>query len=172
MITDAKFLFIVCQVGAEASLKAELAREWPSFRFAFSRPGFVTFKLPAGLRLAMDFDLRSTFARTHGFCLGKVTGNGAQELAQQAWKLAGTLQPDQLHVWQRDVTMPGERGFEPGSTPLAQEIGQILANAYPTPAQGPLPINLLAQPGQTVFDCIVVQANEWWIGFHQATSVP
>ena len=44
-----EFLFITCQTGgAGAAVKEELARRWPDFRFAFSRPGFLTFKLPEG----------------------------------------------------------------------------------------------------------------------------
>jgi 23S rRNA (cytidine2498-2'-O)-methyltransferase len=172
MITDAKFLFTICQAGAEAALKAEIARQWPAFRFAFSRPGFVTFKLPDGFRLAIDFDLQSTFARTYGFSLGKVSGSNAQELAQQAWKLAEQQRPHHVHAWQRDSTMPGENGFEPGTTPLANEIGQLFVDARPSYLDAPLPINQIASPGQIVLDCALVQPNEWWIGFHQATVVP
>ena len=40
------FLFVTCQAGAERAVKAELARRWPDFRLAFSRKGFLTFKLP------------------------------------------------------------------------------------------------------------------------------
>ena len=32
--------FINCQIGAEAAVKGELARDWPALRFAYSRPGF------------------------------------------------------------------------------------------------------------------------------------
>ena len=172
MIIDAKFLFTICQTGAESALKAEIARLWPSFRFAFSRPGFVTFKLPEGLRLAADFDLQSTFARTFGFSLGKVSGDDANELTQQAWELAEQQKPDHLHVWQRDWTVPGENGFEPGLTALADEIGQLLANANPVKNRSPLPVNQLMSSGETALDCVLVQPNEWWIGFHQATAVP
>jgi 23S rRNA (cytidine2498-2'-O)-methyltransferase len=171
MITDAKFVFIICQVGAEAALKAEIGRLWPPFRFAFSRPGFVTFKLPEGLRLAVDFDLRATFARMHGFSLGKVTGDDAHQLALQVWKLAEQQRPDHLHVWQRDRAVPGENEFEPGSTALADEIGQLLAGADPIAERRPLPVNQIAAAGQMVLDCVLVQPNEWWIGFHQATAV-
>ena len=42
----ARFIFATCQVGAEKAVKGEVARRWPDFRFAYSRPGFLTFKLP------------------------------------------------------------------------------------------------------------------------------
>ena len=61
------FLFVTCQVGAERAVKSELARLWPSFHFAYSRSGFLTFKLPAEHDLADDFDLKSVFARAMAF---------------------------------------------------------------------------------------------------------
>ena len=75
------FLFVTCQVGAEAALKSEVARRWPEFRFAYSRPGFVTFKLPKDHSLPADFDLEAVFARAHAFSLGKVTGDDLETLA-------------------------------------------------------------------------------------------
>ena len=62
MDPTAQFIFTVCQIGTESALKDEIAREWPDFRFSYSRPGFVTFKLPEGFCVSNDFDLfRMTF---------------------------------------------------------------------------------------------------------------
>ena len=58
---------ITCQVGAEHAVKHELAQRWPMFRFAYSRPGFMTFKLPADLKLSDDFNLESVFTRSFAF---------------------------------------------------------------------------------------------------------
>ena len=98
-----EFLFVVCQIGAERALKAEVARRWPAFHFAYSRPGFLTFKLPAGHDLPSDFDLRSVFARAHGFSLGKVSDSELPQRAQSFWKAAGAAPYEALHVWQRDA---------------------------------------------------------------------
>ena len=46
MSEQSQFLFAVCQRGAEPALKSEVARMERGFRFAYSRPGFVTFRLP------------------------------------------------------------------------------------------------------------------------------
>jgi 23S rRNA (cytidine2498-2'-O)-methyltransferase len=168
------FLFVVCQVGAEAALKHELSREYPGVRLAFSRPGFVTFKWPPEQALREDVDLRSVLARTWGFSLGKVGGAPPEELADAVWVLAGDRRWKHLHVWQRDIARPGERGFEPGVTPQAQEIGGQIAARQPRPADSTktLPINLLAHAGDPILDCVLVEPDQWWIGYHLARALP
>src|SRR5215467_12761481 len=116
-----KFVFITCQVGAEAAVKAELARKWPAFRFAYSRPGFLTFKLPMGAALADDFDLHSVFARAYGFSLGKSLGTTLADRLGHLKQLLADRQFECLHVWQRDLYEPGHRGYEPAMTELAKE---------------------------------------------------
>jgi len=130
-MSDGEFLFVVCQVGAESALKDELSRRWPEIRLAFSRPGFVTFKLPPGHGLNRDVDLASVFARTCGFSLGKVAGEHAEALADRVWQIAGERHFDHLHVWQRDPAMPGDHSFEPGISPLASAVGRIIAARRP-----------------------------------------
>ena len=175
---NAEFIFVVCQQGAEAALKAEVAAQWPDFRFAFSRPGFVTFKLPAEHGLGDDFELRSTLARTFGFSLGKLQGDDPAALAQGVWELAGRLaEPRQtlvnLHVWQRDAAVAGRRGFEPILTKLAQDTAQQIAQAGPVrPGSSPLRVNRRARAGQTVLDVVLVAPDQWWVGYHVAAAFP
>ncbi|MEO2021838.1 MAG: SAM-dependent methyltransferase [Pirellulaceae bacterium] len=163
-----RFLFASCQVGAEATLKAEIELNWPGLRGAFSRPGFVTFKLSPEVRMAEGVELQSVFARTYGWCQGSLKGDQAQELASQFWQQLTDQQGAHLHVWQRDARTPGEDGFEPSITPLATELGHVILAAS---QQSPLPLNRRAKSGQKVLDCIVVEPNEWWIGYHQANSI-
>src|SRR5436853_924091 len=80
------FVFAACQHGAEAAMKRELAVRAPELRPAFSRPGFVTFKLPAPCAHPEQFTLPSAFARTFGFSLGSVQGDHLRNLAQQTWE--------------------------------------------------------------------------------------
>ncbi|TVS14153.1 MAG: SAM-dependent methyltransferase [Planctomycetaceae bacterium] len=173
-MNSAEFLFVVCQRGAESALKNELAVSWPEFRLAFSRPGFVTFKLPPDHGLSPDFDLRSVFARSYGFSLGRLVGAHAETMAEQLWELAGHRAWDHLHVWQRDPAVPGDRDFEPGISTLAQQVGLIVAASRP-PSVAPqrvFPVNLVARPGQQVLDCVLVEPGQWWIGGHQASTMP
>ena len=127
-----QFLFAVCQCGAEQVLKQEIAAGPVDARPAYSRPGFVTFKLGKPCENPEQFQLPSTFARTYGFCLGKVVGDRMGELARQVWQSPAVEQIlashpiSDLHVWQRDRKPPGMQGFEPGPTILAGEIEAAL----------------------------------------------
>lgn len=121
------FLFVTCQIGAEPALKDELARVWPSFRFAYSRPGFLTFKLPAGPAPTDNFDLQSVFARSYGFSLGKADGATIDDRAKQVKDLVGTLPINCVHVWPRDTTPPGTKDDEPEAMSKSPAVAEALA---------------------------------------------
>ena len=77
-----RFVFVTVQSGAERALKADIEREHPELKFAFSRPGFVTFR--SSEDLANDFVLRTVFARTWGYSRGKVDGSDDSQRARAA----------------------------------------------------------------------------------------
>lgn len=170
-----QFLFVTCQVGAEQAVKGELARRWPDFRLAFSRPGFLTFKLPVDHGLALDFDLESVFARSYGFSLGKLEIHGQQELLAGIWSLAAGHTVQRIHVWERDARMPGEHDFEPGVTKAAAHLHQAVYEACPNRDALAKTAGDWAQParsGETVLDCVVVDPTVCWVGLHRAKSLP
>jgi len=173
MTLTPKFIFAVCQIGAEPALKAEVARNWPEYRFAYSRPGFVTFKVDENHPPSTGFDLRSVFARTYGISLGKVTGVDHAALAEQVWQLANGIPVQHLHVWRRDSTAAGERGFDPRPPASCLEIGELILQNRPNTdgEQRRVGLNEVAQAEQTVLDCVLVEPNEWWIGTHRASSI-
>ena len=168
------FLLVTCQAGAERAVKGELARRWPDFRVAFSRKGFLTFKLPEGLYLPADFDLESVFARTYAFSLGHVSGDDVAALAREVWQLWGDKPFERIHVWQRDMAEPGENGFEATITAEAILAAQAIREACPRPER--LPGNAdpaeAARPGDRVLDCVLVDPGQWWIGTHRARGIP
>jgi len=175
MADASKFLFTTCQVGAEGALKGEVARQWPEFRLAFSRPGFLTFKLPAELHPAADFDFKSVFARAYGFSLGKTSAPDVVTRAEEAWRIYGDRPVRRIHVWARDTSAPGEHGFSPEITPEAREAAKALVTRCPRPellASTAGDLNVAAQPGEFVLDCVLVEPGEWWIGQHRALSIP
>ncbi|RIK79186.1 MAG: SAM-dependent methyltransferase [Planctomycetota bacterium] len=173
-----QFVFAVCQHGAEAALKRELASRMPALRPAFSRPGFVTFKLDQPCSQPATFSLHGTFARTSGFSLGSVKGDRLTDLARRLWELPAVaaalpaLAISGLHVWQRDERVPGDRGFEPGPTPLAAEAAKALRELSPAAAlrDGGFEHDQPTPRNRWVLDVILVEPGEWFAGCHRATS--
>ncbi len=86
-----EYLMATCQVGAESALKREVERDWPSFRVAYSRPGFVTFRLPVGHFFKPDFQFDAVFARAYAFSLGKVGTEYPLELPSDAYASGGAM---------------------------------------------------------------------------------
>jgi len=169
------FLFVTCQTGAGGAVKKELAKRWPEFRLAFSRAGFLTFKLPPDNRLADDFDLESTFARAYGFSLGKVLGQTPEELATAVWELCRGRSIQRIHVWNKDRTAPGNHGFEPSITAEALDLHQRLLRQCPSGSRLADGADDPVQParvGEQVLDCVIVAPDQWWIGYHRARLVP
>ncbi len=162
------FLYTTCQHGAEAALKREVAARYPEFRFAYSRPGFLTFKLPAERMVKADFRLESVFARAAGFSLGKIVAESQEERVAEVLRLAGERLFVGLHVWPRDQYTPGYRGFAPGLNEESQAARAAILAAWPVsdPRRGWLDKPLGERAGQLVLDVILVGPNEWWVGWH------
>jgi 23S rRNA (cytidine2498-2'-O)-methyltransferase len=166
-----RFAFAAAQAGAERHLKNEIAREHPALKFAFSRPGFVTFRATEGL--PDDFALRSLFARTWGYSLGKVSGTDDAQLARDAWQLVAEQLRERdfrhLHVWQRERLLPGDEDYDATSEELARTIGKLLVDQRPI-SFGEIALNDIATAGDLVLDCVLVERDEWWLGWHRAAS--
>jgi 23S rRNA (cytidine2498-2'-O)-methyltransferase len=169
-------LFAACQSGSEAALKGDVARRHPDLRFAFSRPGFVTFRVADDAAGDSSPALRSPFVRTWGHSLGKVTGADVAELVRKAWMSAATPNgPDggarihHLHVWQRDAALPGDEDFDAAIETPAQAAGAQLLAGRPDPTTS-LSLNAEVRAGEPVLDCVLVEPLEWWIGSHHAES--
>jgi 23S rRNA (cytidine2498-2'-O)-methyltransferase len=169
-----QFLFVTCQVGAEAAVKNELKRDCPDFRFAYSRPGFLTFKLSPDFAHADDFDLRSVFARSHGFTLGKATGSTLDERAAQVVKLAGEMKYDHVHVFARDPVQVGHRGFDPGPHESTIEAERAIAACISKPSSASHRAPPASSPvrDDLILDCILVEPDTWWIGYHRVSAIP
>jgi 23S rRNA (cytidine2498-2'-O)-methyltransferase len=176
-----EFIFITCQRGAEPAVKAEMAHDWPALRFAYSRPGFLTFKLPPDHGLTESCEMGSVFARAAGFSLGKAVGASAAEQAAMVWQLAGARPFVRLHVWQRDRFPPGDREISATPAPEVVEAEQAIRRLWPA-AHSTLAAHLkrpaapaIGAPtrrGDLVLDCVVVEPDLWWVGFHRAAVVP
>jgi 23S rRNA (cytidine2498-2'-O)-methyltransferase len=163
------FIFVICQNGAETAAKLEIISAHPNLKLAFSRPGFITFKVDPDQPLPLRFNLRSTLARTYGWSVGKIKGEVADELVAEIIQNPVVAEANQIHVWQRDPVIPGKNGFEPGVSTLASEIGKRFEQSSVVTSNQ---VNRLAKPDELVFDVVMVEPNEWWYGFHFANTVP
>ncbi len=169
------FLFVTCQIGSEKAVKQEIAAGWPAFRFAYSQPGFLTFRLPTDHGLADDFEPGLVFGRSCGFSLGRVGEKTQEERIARVWEVCKGRVFQGIHVWERDRSKPGEHGFEPGLTPAATQAHEMLVRTCPHAqslsrgADDPL---RPAKPGKLILDCVILSADQWWIGYHRTKSIP
>lgn len=167
---EPQFLFTTCQVGAERVLKAEMARLWPDFRPAFSRPGYVTFKLPPNHQLRDDFNPQAAFARSHGFSLGKIGAETDELRAEAVRQRVSGIPFDEIHIIARGDE-PSER-VPAATVALCQALGESPTDL--DPAVVAVKIERSARSGNRAplaLDCVLVEPNEWWIGYHRVTDV-
>lgn len=167
---------MVCQAGAERYLKAELALAHPELHFAYSRPGFVTFKWEPGKRapgapapnggFPADYEIHSIFARAHGLSFGKAQGDPVEALRAWIDDLGLASGAPRLHVFERETFVPGEEplGFVRGAH--AARAREAIVAALP----GRFAEGEVARTGDTVIDVIVVDPEEWWLGLHVQTA--
>ncbi|MGL5428880.1 SAM-dependent methyltransferase [Cetobacterium sp.] len=64
------FIYTIVNIGSEKYLKEEIALKYPELSFAYSRPGYITFKDNSG-KLNIDSRLNLVFARAYGISLGR-----------------------------------------------------------------------------------------------------
>lgn len=179
MPAETDFAFCTCQPGSEKALKGEVAARVPSWKFAFSRPGFVTFKLPGAMTPQRFEPMRLTFARTIGLSFGRIDAESADPagLAELLWQHERTREliescgPLSLHVWSRDNALPGDNDAEPGPTPASLAAVATIRDAAP---EGAL-VDRTADGGDkgnasAILDVALVEPYQWWIGAHVARS--
>ncbi len=167
--TEPTFLYVICQVGVERQCKERMAERWPDIRFSFSRPGFLTFKMPNG-PLPEGADLENAFVRTSGYCLGKIDVEAVESAGAAFWEQFGSKHPfDHIHVWQRDARPVGDK-FEPFASEAAIAATASIKEAAPK-TKPPIRFNQIAEAGTTVLDCVLVEPYQWWVGSHRANSM-
>lgn len=125
------YILTVCEAGSEKALKTEISKNHPSLRLAFSRPGFVTFKLPqsdsdlvGNQKVAAAFQLNAVFARQFAASLGSAML--IDDVLAKAKALLAS-DPDsskrlRLHVWGRSEVMPA------AGHPLAVGAAKVRVN--------------------------------------------
>ncbi|MEK7691464.1 MAG: SAM-dependent methyltransferase [Bdellovibrionota bacterium] len=162
------YFFTVCQLGAENALKEEIAREHAELRFAFSRPGFITFKW-TGASSEVPSTLNSVFARAWGISVKKLSQKkdgpplAESEVVQEVLDLAGKLSARRFHVWQRDLFKPGEEPLSYDPREFAAPLESLVRKAERSPFSS---VDQSAKPGDLVLDLIWIDPGVWWLGYH------
>lgn len=171
MSSPNRFLFATCQLGAENALKQEALSQSAAMRLAFSRPGFLTFKLPDDSGWPTEWN--SVFARVAGWSLGKIQSDDPAVIAQEAWRCYGDRPVRRIHVWARDAA-PLEGADASASEPTELDsVRRALVESCPKAdalARGAAAPKTPGRPGDFVLDCIRVAPNEWWIGQHRVAD--
>ncbi len=165
------YLFVGCQHGAEAVIKQTLCEPNGPFRLAFSRPGFVTLKSELSVPAWSAAVPEGPFIRVRGHALSRLEGDSADTLIEEVLQKYRSLDWTDLHVWQRDIAMPGWNGFEPGRSALASLIGDRLQAALqnlsdPRANQ----VNRTSDWKTRVLDIAIIEPNQWWVGSHLVES--
>jgi 23S rRNA (cytidine2498-2'-O)-methyltransferase len=137
-VTD--FAFATCLPGLEGAVKREVARTRPALRFAYSRPGLVTFKAPGPI--APDDVPASVFARVWGRSLG------AAATPADAARQLEALAPTHVHVFARDPDA-ADTDLAPWRAALGTARSDVAAS------------------GDLVADVIVATQEPAWIGAHR-----
>jgi len=139
-----QFAFATCLPGLEPAVKREVGRTRPDLRFAYSRPGLVTFKSP--VPVAPEDVPGSAFARVWGASIGSAAS--PEDAARQLAPLGAT----RVHVFPRD---PDDAAIDlaPWRDALNGTSGMSVG---------------LAIPGDLVADVIVAGGDEpAWLGVHR-----
>jgi 23S rRNA (cytidine2498-2'-O)-methyltransferase len=164
------FLMVVCQRGAEQAIKRLQLGDDSHYRLAFSRPGLITFKappVPLWGRATPDLPLARTTAEGWGSCRGEQ----AQTLVQQVLAAAEGVAWDHLHIFQRDSHLPGQAGFEPGCSMLADQIAGLFVEQLQSRGDRRAGrVNQLASPGARVLDVMLISPELWSVGAHWVDS--
>ena len=170
---NSSFAFAVCQLGAEPALKAEILRRYPGWRFAFSRPGFVTWRTDT--TVADDLNLGAVFARAFGISLGRAADSAAViALAQRLRECEHSALV--LHVFPRNHSGACEEAGLKTPRGLEDEANDAWAAAVRDQLLQAAPADLFVaeakQPrvGELVLDVIVAQGEPMAVGAHRHHS--
>lgn len=165
------FLYAACRPGAENALKREIAMAYPHWRFAFSRPGFVTFKWIGDSLPGDRWRLRSVFARTYGWSLGWFLDDGDAAFTPVAQERLSAHRWDRLHVWQRELTESSSgvpTVISEGTLSAAQRFRQTLVElGFLAETED---VNQVAQHGDLVCDLVLLDDQRWAVAWHRVES--
>lgn len=177
--SESNFIFLTCKRESTPLLKDEMKLRFPELRFSYSRPSFLTYKLPDAVASAEE--AKSLFARAAGLhfasslslSLGKITGGAADEMPDLFAEFIRPRLLDALTPADEPSAAPHRVHFwtpaDPAPTPESAALTERLAEFLPPAAAEAFPF-LPPRIGETVLDCAAVTPTEWHIGVHPVTG--
>ena len=157
------FVWVSHQVATTKWLKAEVARDAPGLRFAFSRPGLTTFKAEGPGSIDESTRVPTSFGRAWGLSIGRAS-SAAEVMALVAPHVAT---PRRLHVFERDIDVP----VDEQDPALRGTRAAAVEAALRAEAPGAFHPDVRAAIGDGVVDVIVPHASEpdepWLVGLHR-----
>ena len=165
-----QFIFVGCKYGYENHCKSEVLGLSENLKFAFSRPGFQTFKM---VETAPDFSKinRLTFVRVAGLNKFRVLiqdESVARESIVQLNELVDEFRPRTVHFWNRNL---GCQNDETILDPARQRPVFQFQGMEEFVAKHKLALNQPAQIGEQVLNLIEVGAGDLWVGIHHVETL-
>jgi 23S rRNA (cytidine2498-2'-O)-methyltransferase len=157
MIVNPRFYYSVSQFGAEKAVKAEVLSAFSDLKFAFSRPGFMTFKEPDDQQDPI-IEVPSVFNRLWGLSVGQ-----AKDMDTLMSLLSGVPKNSILHYFERDQFVPGD---EPKDFIFNQNIQKVIAS-LPKSVLSNLQLNEKPKVGDVVYDLIWLDDFHLFLGKHK-----
>jgi 23S rRNA (cytidine2498-2'-O)-methyltransferase len=159
------FYFCCCQFGAEKIARDEVLKAYPELKFAFSRPGFVTFKDDSG---APSKTAAKIAAKTHHpewifvRLWGQSIGQAKDAAAAQALQLTVPKEAIQ-HAFERDT-------FVPGDEPEGWGPDQNIRKQWKHWEMGDFPESGSVEAKQWIYDWIWIDPDTLFLGKHRSNS--
>lgn len=148
---NSRYYYVTCQVGAEKAVKNEVLDEFSHLRFAFSRPGFVTFKEDDDRHPPIE-QASGVFIRIWGISLGQAKSESdLDELIRQVPEKA------KFHAFERDTFVPGDEPDDFVQNRHAQSLMQKFKREWNTPPRS----------GEWVYDLIWIDDFHVHLGKHR-----
>jgi 23S rRNA (cytidine2498-2'-O)-methyltransferase len=155
-MSQPRFYFSTCQVGAEKAVKSEIAKYHSELKFSFSRPGFITFKEDDDSKPLIKTP-KSIFSRLWGVAVGQAKEKEAIKTLIESVPAASPL-----HVFSRDEFVPGDEREDYKRDArifgLLKEFGIGRSN------------NQTPKLNETVYDLIWIDDLHVFLGKHENTT--
>lgn len=160
------FLLATCQAGAEEALASRLVAALPGATRGAWRRGLVSFRLPPGSDPDGDalerLRGRTVFARTLFRSFGQARFGDDDGHAAAIRALLPRARFDVVHCFPRDVR--GLAAADVAGAEVTAAARSVFGELLPDARHG------AAVPGEIVLDCVVDEADRWWLGWHRASA--